>query len=330
MLESLEDKRLIFITGKGGVGKSTVTASLGLALARRGKRVLVVETDTYSAMADLFGVELQQSSEIKRHPRIDGLELTNLQAEDALIEAIQQFVPSERIARTVTKNRVAKLFFKAAPSVNEFSVLNAVRMYLDRADGAKPYYDHVLVDLPASGHAVTFLNVPATLHGMIHIGKLAQINLELSERICDPERTGLVAVCLPEEMPVNETLELAESFTQELGHGFTLTMLNMVHDEPFDEQRRELFNSLRAAVPDPGPVKTQEASPVTRLIHGNALALDWYDRDTHYVDLLKERMGAASVLELPMFYEQNGGLVVDRLAEFFNSTPQGGDDQLAS
>ena len=155
MIDSLLSSRLIFVTGKGGVGKSTACAGLGRALALRGKRVLIVETDTYSAMADLFNVPLTGSHPVRVDER---LRVVNLLAQDALVEIIQQFVPGEKIARGIIGNRIASVFFNAAPSVNEFVILNRIFKYYQETEAGRPAYDHIVVDLPASGHAVTFLN----------------------------------------------------------------------------------------------------------------------------------------------------------------------------
>lgn len=309
MIEALLSTRLIFVTGKGGVGKSTACAALGLALARRGRRTLIVETDTYSAMAELFNKKLDHGEIVEQEPN---LWLQNLLAQDALIHIIQQFVPSERLAKTVTQNKVAQIFFKAAPSVNEFSLLNQVYSYIQQERAGKPVYDHVIVDLPASGHAVTFLNVPMTLFGMMRgIGRFAAKTKEVGQLIRDPKRCALVAVCLPEEMPVNETLELAQSLEEHLDRGLTLTMLNMVHDAPFVASLRPTFEQLQQKL-------EQSASEGLRRIHqGSELALDWFERDLKYIKMLRERL-TGHIIELPMLYEQDGALVISKLADFLN------------
>ena len=328
MLHDLLDKRLIFITGKGGVGKSTATAGLGLALSRKGKRVLIVETDTYSAMADLFSLTLSDSN-IEKVKQFDGLEVVNLYAEDALVHAIKQFVPSDRVARSVIGNRVARVFFKAAPSVNEFSILNMVRYYLDKTRGTRPYYDHVIVDLPASGHAVPFFNVPKPLNGMVRVGRFAQICQELADQIEDTRQTAILAVCLPEEMPVNETIELSEAIEENLKRELSMIMLNMVHERPFDQTHDEVFGALRKVTPAQKPEELANAGALSRVIQGNALALDWYERDLIYIDLLGQKT-ASPIIEIPMFYEKEGLRVIERVADFLCGEPGGGDTELAS
>jgi arsenite/tail-anchored protein-transporting ATPase len=312
MIESLLSARLIFVTGKGGVGKSTTCAGLGRALAQRGKRVLVVETDTYSAMADLFRVTLTGSQPTRIDDR---LQLVNLLAQDALVEIIQQFVPGEKIARGIINNRIASVFFNAAPSVNEFVILNRIYKYYQATEGGRPTYDHIVVDLPASGHAVTFLHVPQTLHGMMRVGAFAQLAADIGALIADPRRTAVVAVCLPEEMPVNETLELAESITERLHRPLTMALLNMVHPPPFDQQHAETFQAIEQA----GAERALDA-PLVRLLAGSALAQEWYVRDQRYAQILRDKLGRP-IIELPMFYEEDGTLVIQRIADQLAQAP---------
>jgi anion-transporting ArsA/GET3 family ATPase len=319
MMEQLESKRLIFVTGKGGVGKSTVTAAVASALARRGKRVLAVETDTYSALAELLDVRLEEGEPSMVE---QGLWATNVRAEDALIHTIRQFVPSTRVSKAVIQNRVARVFFKAAPSVNEFSILNKVMALRDEGDSPATRWDHVVVDLPASGHAVTFLGVPRTLNGMMRVGGFAKMAGQIADEIEDPKRVAVVAAALPEEMPVKETIELGQQLEEKVRRGLTLVMLNMVHEAPFAPERAELFASLEAGA------RGGVGDEVERVVRGSALALEWYERDKRYIKVLKEAIGCP-VVELPMFYEADGATVVERMAAFLNGE-QGVGDELAS
>jgi anion-transporting ArsA/GET3 family ATPase len=307
MIAPLLSTRLIFVTGKGGVGKSTVCAGLGHALAKLGKRTLIVETDTYSAMADLLQLPIPDA---KTTRVTDKLDVANLSSEEALVEIIQQFVQSERLARGVISNQIAQVFFKAAPAVNEFVLLNRIHKYYQQSEGARPAYDHIVVDLPASGHAITFLNVPNTLHGMMRVGAFAQLTRQVGDLIEDPKRCSIVAICLPEEMPVNETVELADGIKANLKRPLSLAILNMVHPAPFEQQRLGLFKAIQD-----NRIR-QEASlsdHTIRLLAGTSLAQDWFERDLHYTGILRERLDNP-IVELPMFYEQRGALVVERIA----------------
>ncbi len=307
MLDALHSTRLIFVTGKGGVGKSTAAAALGQALAKQGRRCLVIETDTYSALADLLTLALADG-QIHQVTGVPGLSVQNLMSEDALVHIIRQFVPSERVSRSVIQNRVARVFFKAAPSVNEFSILNRVLAYYQQSERNTPVYDHILVDLPASGHAVTYLNVPQTLHGMMRgIGKFATLASDIDTLVRDPKRCAIVAVCLPEEMPVNETIELSDAFKAQLKRGLTLTILNMVHDAPFDPALDDAFARLDDA-------HGAGDGPLARVASGANLARQWFDRDRQYVALLRERLDG-DIIEVPMLYARDGREVVRRMAE---------------
>ena len=325
MLEQLLDKRLIFVTGKGGVGKSTTTAALARALAEAGQRTLVLETDTFSAMEDLFDYS---SPGLEPVAISENLSASNLTSEECFVATLRRFVPSERIARAVINNRIARVFFKAAPSVNEVTILDQVRVFFEkRDDDGSPLYDHILVDLPASGHAVTFLNVPETMHGMMRgIGPIAKMSRQVADLISDPETTALVAVCLPEEMPVNETIELADNVTTTLGRPLDLVIANMVHRPPLDGDEQETFEELHREVQDRFPdveallfereQQRTEACAVARLVEGNALALGWAERDREYLDLLYGDI-SVPIVEAPIVYESSGGDVVDRLSHLF-------------
>lgn len=325
MIKNLHENRLIFVTGKGGVGKSTVTAAIGLALARQGRRTLVLETDTFSAMEDLFGFKSTGLQPVKLQAN---LWASNLLAEDCFLATLRRFVPGERIARAIINNRVARIFFEAAPSVNEITILDQIRVFFEEtnSDGSEKY-QHILVDLPASGHAVTFLNVPATMNGMMRgVGPIAKMSEKVSAIIKDKRTTAIIAVCLPEEMPVNETIELAQNLKTTIHRPLTTAMVNMVNRAPLDDDQREVFDKLRA---DISPADQRQAStlsdgvsehtdPVVRLLEGNALALGWHDRDQRYLQILHDRL-QEPIVEIPIFYEIDGAKTLDNIATFLIS-----------
>jgi anion-transporting ArsA/GET3 family ATPase len=325
MIRALEQKRLIYVTGKGGVGKSTITAALGRALAARGRRTLIVETDAFSAMPNLLGLgNSSEKSSASPRPAGDFLWTENLEASECFVKALTRFVPSERVARAIVQNKVARLFFKAAPSVNEFVILDQITELVDQQKNGRPLYDHVIVDLPASGHAVTFLSVPQTLQGMMKVGPIAKRGERIAADIRDEEGTAIVAVCLPEEMPVNETIDLAQNLEQSLGRGLTGAIINMLHKLPIDPARREVFEKVHAQMRDEGKVDansihTVQGPALGKLIAGTALALGWHDRDHHYMGLLRDRI-SAPVKPVPVIYDESSVHIVNALAEEIGRT----------
>lgn len=328
MLTPLDEKRLIFVTGKGGVGKSTGTASLARALALKGRNILVVETDTYSAMSDLLGIPQHSEGVVTVD---DGIDAINLRADESLVQTLTRFLPSERVVRAITQNRVTSSFFDSAPSVNEFVLLDQMLALAEENDQK---YDHVIVDLPASGHAVTFLAVPKTLHGMMRgVGPVAKRAQAIAERISNPAQTAVVAICLPEEMPVNETLELSENLERELGCKLTMCLVNMVHRAPVDGAHRDALKALHRELngdDDPSAVLFRDPTPAQRLVAGNSLAMRWFDRDARYLRILHDRLDAPLV-EVPMFYEVDHAKIVRRVADYLISgDPDDSPEALAS
>lgn len=307
------DKRLWFVTGKGGVGKSTVTAALADSMARTGHRTLVLEMDSFSAMADLLGVEAPQHEPVRVR---DGLYVANLDTSDCLVNSFVRFLPSQRLVRTLLNNRVARLFFDTAPSVNEFVLLDQVQDYLDGEVEGAPHFDRILVDLPAAGHAVTFLSVPDRLAELIGVGKIAKRARLIGETIRDTSRTGVAAVCLPEEMPVNETVELESGIEEVANRSLTCVFLNMMHQLPFDNSDRELFESVlkRTGIIDADTDPSERATAIKKILTGNSLALDWYDRDQEYSEMLEQKIEKAPIFELPVVYETDETEVIELLS----------------
>ena len=316
MLEHLDNKRLIFVTGKGGVGKSTCAAALAEALADRGRRVLIVETDAYSAISEILGAgdSSHKTVEVKTN-----LFAINLRSFDSLVSTLTRFLPGEKVVKAVVNNRVTRSFFDSAPSVGEFVLLDQI---LNMSETDTPKWDHVVVDLPASGHAVTFLNVPQTLNGMMrNVGPIAKRALEIHEVISNPRRSAIVAVCLAEEMPVNETIELTGKLQQALGRGLEMAPVNMVHDQTVPSGTEEQFGKLVEAADvsgNPAGILMEDGvASYRRWVAGIELARQWFARDQHYLAILHDRL--QRVVELPMVYELKERDIVTQVAGFLNS-----------
>lgn len=205
MLKSLLQRRLLFVTGKGGVGKTTLVAALGMMAAKQGKRVLLCELDTDPSLRRIFGVP---SIGFETARLADNLYGCNLVAADCMRAFVSRVVPSRRIADAIVSNRIVGIFFESAPSVMEAVILDQIT---ERVTQERPGYDLVIIDLPASGHAIKLLRVARSMAEMVSIGELAKRLREVDALFTDPARAGLVLVTLPEEMPANETIELASS-----------------------------------------------------------------------------------------------------------------------
>jgi anion-transporting ArsA/GET3 family ATPase len=213
----LADKRLVFVTGKGGVGKSTVALALGIAAARRGLRTIVAELSGQARAAETFGVGGR--AEIGQEVALDGdgLYATSVEMEHALEEYLHE--RAGRVGDLLTASRAFHAFASATPGMRELmTVGKAWELAQDprRISGKTPY-DLVIVDAPATGHALGALRAPATFAEIARVGPIANQGRTIDVSLRDPAQTAVLAVALPEEMPVTETLALRRRLRETLG-----------------------------------------------------------------------------------------------------------------
>ena len=225
---SLLDKRILLVTGKGGVGKSTLAASLALAAALRGKRVLLLETHGSKRIPRVFG---KRALDYKVQHLTNNLHHLSVTSEKALEEYIVGVIKIRALYKLVFRNRVMGPFMDAVPGLHELIQLGKV-MDLERAkERGRPEWDLIVVDAPATGHGLSMLNAPASMMELTRKGPFYE-NAKLVQALWgDPERTGLLLVTLPEAMPVNETLDLygrLGDYQKQL----VLCVLNEVHAAP--------------------------------------------------------------------------------------------------
>ena len=312
-LASLLSRRLLFVTGKGGVGKSVVTAAVGLAAARTGRRVLLCDLDQRPTFCAFFGLPDvgDEPVEVERN-----LWVTRIDPQAALMDFIARLVPSRRIVGAIVKNRIIKAFFSAAPAVNEVASLHRLYRYSGDSDRGRRW-DMVVVDMPATGHAVTYLRVPQIMARLIRLGFAARLLEKIDARIRDHSVTGVLLVTLPEELPVNETVELWQKLTQSLGLIPDGVVINCVHGSPVSDDRQDLLRDLSTSAPRG---KDAPDGPEHRLLHGGGIGLDWSSRDRYYVQLLR-RLLPGPFAEIPFYFDKldDGQLVRDVADQLYNS-----------
>lgn len=242
-VRELLNHRLLFFTGKGGVGKSTVVASLAVVAARLGMRPLIAEIHTKSAMKQIFGAPFVGFVPLEI---TDNIWAINISAEESLLEYIEQHVKIRRLAKLIVKNKILKYFFDTAPAVNELVTINKLwNLVNERESATGAYtYDTILVDLPSTGHALSFLDLPRSIRQLVSIGPLRSIVDRYERMFTDPSMTALNLVTLPEEMPVTETIELYRKLTLRSEIPFGMLFVNGVPMSVFDENEADLMDWL--------------------------------------------------------------------------------------
>ncbi|MBS2023690.1 MAG: AAA family ATPase [Deltaproteobacteria bacterium] len=231
----LLDRRLLVLTGKGGTGKSTMTAALALAASRRGKRVLVCEVTAKERVADLLG-RPQSGPQIRELlPRLSSV---HVRPQTAMREYGIMILRSEMLYDLVFGRKIVKYFLEAAPSLAEIVQLGKVTWHAEKDfEGSRRRFDLVILDAPATGHGLTLLTVPEVFLDLVHEGPLAADMKWMQALLQDEQRTQTCVVTMPEEMPVNEAIELYDALGKHsLPRGPVI--LNSVFAPRISEQER--------------------------------------------------------------------------------------------
>jgi anion-transporting ArsA/GET3 family ATPase len=233
----LLDKRLVFVTGKGGVGKTTVAACLARVAARRGKRVIVCEVAGEEARHD----------EVEVAPRIHSI---TVDPEHAMREYLTDQVGGT-LSKVMTTSRVFTYLAAAAPGMRELLTIGKLwdLAQLDQRRTGDTPYDLVIVDAPATGHALGMLRTPRTFRDAARVGPISRQAGLIDEFLTDPELTGIVAVAAPEEMPVNETIEFIAALDDEMQLAPDTVVVNGVYPDRFRDDEIAAIEAVGARTP---------------------------------------------------------------------------------
>ena len=246
--EALVSKRLVLVTGKGGVGKSTCAAALAVAAARDRNNVLLIELGARSVMGELVGgASPTHEPSLVAAARFPTLWVAHLEAQRALQEYLLEVLKLKSLVKLATENRVLARLWQAAPGVDDMALLSTIhRFATEESPRGGKRFDLVIVDMPSTGHALSMLGVPRGVLGMIHGSALATRARAIDTLLHDTSATAVCIVTLPEELPVNESVQLAERLESDLGMKSSFVVINAVTPEIFDAGEREQIERLPA------------------------------------------------------------------------------------
>jgi anion-transporting ArsA/GET3 family ATPase len=229
------DKRLVLVTGKGGVGKTTLAAALGLAAVRRGKRVVVCEVAEQERLGSM----------IEDPP--DGLHHVSVDPDRAKEEWLRYQLKSRTLAGVLGGSGLFQYLTAAAPGLTELVTMGKLwdLAQLEPRAGGRAY-DLTIVDAPATGHGLAMLSAPGTYARIAKVGPVGRHAARIDAFIRDPAQTGVLTVALPEEMPVNETVEFEHALRRDLEMAVDAIVVNAVHPTRFSAEETERLGKATA------------------------------------------------------------------------------------
>ena len=203
----LLDLRFVMLSGKGGVGRTTVAAALARVAAEAGKRVLLAEATTADRLGRMFGRPQPLGTRVE--PLAPGIDGVNITPDGALHEYGILVLRSELMTRALFENRAVRGFLGAIPGLDAYAVLGKAWWHTTEVEAGRPRYDLVIFDGPATGHAGLMLHIPQAILDAMPRGPLVRDARAIRDLLRDPARAALAIVTLAEELPAREAAELA-------------------------------------------------------------------------------------------------------------------------
>ena len=283
----LLDRKLVFVTGKGGVGKSTIAAALALLAAEQGKRTLVCEFDAKGNLADFFETGPTAFTPKEIAPRLYAM---SMDTEESLKEYLNLQLRLPRMARIGPLARIFEFVATAAPGVKEILTVGKVTW-----EARERNYDLVVVDASATGHIVGQLQAPQAINELVSVGVIRTQTGWLIDYLSDAATTGIVIVATPEEMPVNETIELSARIESETNVNLAAIVVNRVLPELFGRGEEEVFERLEERRPALVNAVGADVAPVIDAAH---LAVTLRRTRAGHLERLRDNVRS----DIPMLY----------------------------
>jgi anion-transporting ArsA/GET3 family ATPase len=299
-MASILEKRLIFVTGKGGVGKSTVAAALGVAAVRRGKRTIVCEVAQQERISRVFQRQGVGYHETEVAPDLYAF---SIDPQRALEEYLQLQIRVRPLYELMFKNRIFTYFAAATPGLRELVTIGKVweLAQLDRKVKQGSKYDLVIVDAPATGHGLGLLRTPKTFGDIARVGPIKRQADTVYRFITDRRLTSVCAVAWPEEMPVNETLELQRNLNADLGMSLDRIIMNGIYPKLLSDAEAE---TVRQRYEREVSRNGRNGIDVVRRAALRAALSEHMRSASHHEQVRRLEQGAGQdVLELPFLFE---------------------------
>jgi len=305
---SIIDRKLLFVVGKGGVGKSTVATALALLALRRKKRVLLVNLDFGDRERTIAGLRPAQGAQPSEV--VPGLFRANVEGRAALEEYLHLIIPVRRVLKAVFDSKVYQYFVAAAPGLKELMAIGKIWYEVDRGR-----WDLVIVDSPATGHALQYLRMPKAAYEAFTTGLVHREAKRVWSLLSDPAVTSVSVVTVAEELPVNETITMCEQLRDELGLPEGLLFVNRFHSP--DVSAAEVEKAAAAW-------QRGTSAPCDALVKAVLAAaeeeISWGAVNEQYRRALEDRTNWRLVLLPFVFREEFGFADLERLADVVDET----------
>jgi anion-transporting ArsA/GET3 family ATPase len=307
-LSDLLDRKLVFVTGKGGVGKTTIASALAWLAADRGRRTLVCEVDAKGNLADFYETTPIGFEEREIAPRLWAM---SMDTEASLKQYLSLQLKLPLVARIGPLARMFDFVASAAPGVREIVTVGKLCWEVKER-----HYDFVVVDASATGHIVGQLTAPQAINQLVQVGLVRQQTGWMLDILQDPATTGLVVVATPSEMPVSETLELTGRLREETNVDLAAVVVNRVLPELFGRGEEEVFERLD----QPAPIEMVEAAvggPVGDLMQAARLTVSMRRSRTEHLERLRDAIDpSVPLLYMPyLFFRSHGLRATHQLAD---------------
>ncbi len=250
---------MILVTGKGGVGRTTVAAALAMRAAEAGHRVLLAEIEEpahieSSPLARIFGEHTFDDRPRELRPGIDAVLLRTERGTELFLTSVFRV---RALARLALRTPALLRFLHAAPSLHEMGIFNHVLSLAERQEASgRPRYDMTIIDMPATGHTLALTGLPRVLLRLVARGPIAERLRQGQALFNDPARAAACVVTLAEPLPVSEALELMEGL-EETGVAVGAVLVNRVPADPFTDEERAALTDLLAGGPVRGSVELE-------------------------------------------------------------------------